>query len=316
MSIKNLLMAVATLSLLGGGCVSTQKFNDTEKERNHFHALYQSMRSAEEEKQACENEMRITKIKLDQLQSVLGQKKSEMERVQEAQALLAQQYGQAAEENTRILSEYSTTRTRMDQELTRTADELYLRDRQLAGMEETIGVQSYNLQSREERVAELERLLAEKEAQMAQMRLSLSNALQGFGENELTVSEREGKIYVTMSNQLLFGKGSSTVDANGQAALLKLANALKENPDIDIIVEGHTDNTGAVDYNLELSVLRAMSVTKYLSVNGVLPMRITASGKGMHHPIVPNTTDEGKAKNRRVEVILSPNMDKLYQLSK
>ena len=114
----------------------------------------------------------------------------------------------------------------------------------------------------------------------------------------------------------MFAKGSSVPDVNGQNAIRQLAQALIANPDIDIIVEGHTDNTGAVEYNLKLSTDRAVEVAKLLAINGVLPYRITASGKGMHHPIVPNTTEEGKAKNLRTEVILSPNLDKLYEMSK
>ena len=108
---------------------------------------------------------------------------------------------------------------------------------------------------------------------MNQMRLSLDNALRGFESDEISMSERDGEIYVTMSNQLLFPKGSSNLDAAGEDALVKLAQALRDNPDIDIIVEGHTDNTGAVEYNLKLSVDRAMAVTKILSRNQVIPVR-------------------------------------------
>jgi chemotaxis protein MotB len=183
-------------------------------------------------------------------------------------------------------------------------------------MEETIGVQTHDLQSREERVAELERMLAEKDAQMANMRTSLNSVLHEFDDSELSVREKDGSIYVTMSHQLLFAKGSSTPDANGQDAIRQLAKALVANPDIDIVVEGHTDNTGGVDYNLKLSSDRAVEVAKLLSINGVLPYRITAAGKGMHHPIVPNTDDKGKAMNRRTEVVLSPNLDKLYEMSR
>ena len=316
MRINNLLVVAAMIALLGGGCVSSQKYNDMTTARDHYRAQYESMRSVEQENEELKNELRIAQNKLRGVEEVLNRQSSELQMVKEARAVLAQEYDKVAGENSKILSEYSETRTRMDEQLTRTNEELYLRDRQLAGMEETIGMQSYNLQSREERVAELERMLAEKDAQMAQMRLSLDNALRGFEAKDVSVAERNGKIYVTMNNQLLFPQGSAKVDAGGENALIKLAKALRENPDIDIIVEGHTDNTGAVEYNLELSLDRAMAVTKILSVNGVLPLRITTSGKGMHHPVVPNTTTEGKAQNRRVEVILSPNLDKLYELSK
>lgn len=316
MKINNLLMFAAMIALLGSSCVSSQKYADMQTARDHYKAQYESMRTLEQENENMRNELRITNTKLRSVKEVLDRQNSELQVVKDARAALAKQYDQAAGENAKILTEYSTTRSQMDQELTRTADELYLRDRQLAGLEQTVGMQEYDLKSREERVMELERMLAEKDAQMAAMRSSLDNALGDFGDDELKVNQRDGKIYVTLSNQLLFPKGSAKVDAAGENALIKLAKALKENPDMDIIVEGHTDNTGAVDYNLKLSIDRAMAVTKILSYNGVLPMRITTSGKGMHHPLVPNTTAEGKAQNRRVEVILSPNLDRLYELSK
>jgi chemotaxis protein MotB len=99
-------------------------------------------------------------------------------------------------------------------------------------------------------------------------------------------------------------------------ALEQLAGALNQNPAIEIIVEGHTDNTGSVDYNWDLSVRRATAVVKILGISGVPPARMTAAGKGMHQPAFPNTTPENRAKNRRTEIILSPNMDKILELAK
>lgn len=119
-----------------------------------------------------------------------------------------------------------------------------------------------------------------------------------------------------MSQNLLFKAGSDKVEANGTAALANLAKALNDNPDIEVIVEGHTDNAGGVDYNWNLSVNRATSVVKILAINGVAPHRMVASGRGMHHPVVPNDSAANKAKNRRTEIILSPNLDKILELTK
>ena len=304
------------IALFASSCVSTQKYNDMVTARDHYKAQFESNRAVETENEECQRKLRVAENQLLRVNQILAQEKLEKDKISEAKALLEARYDETANENSKLLSEYSTTRTVMEEQLATAEDELYLRDRQLKGMEEKIGVTTYDLQSREERVAELERMLAEKDAQMANMRLSLNNALRGFDDSQLSVSEKGGKIYVTMSHQLLFAKGSSVPDVNGQNAIRQLAQALIANPDIDIIVEGHTDNTGAVEYNLKLSTDRAVEVAKLLAINGVLPYRITASGKGMHHPIVPNTTEEGKAKNRRTEVILSPNLDKLYEMSK
>lgn len=316
MRINNLLIACTLLVLAASSCVSTQKYNEMEAARDHYKAQFEGNKVVEAENDECQRKLRVAETQLMKLNNILTQEKLEKDKIAEAKLLLEQRYDETTNENAKLLTEYSTTRSVMEEQLANVEDELYLRDRQLKGMEDQIGVTTYDLKSREERVAELERMLAEKDAQMANMRLSLNNALRGFDDAQLSVSERGGKIYVTMSHQLLFAKGSSTVDVNGQNAIRQLAQALSANPDIDVIVEGHTDNTGAVDYNLKLSIDRAAEVSRLLAMNGVLPYRITAAGKGMHHPIVPNTTTEGKARNRRTEVILSPNLDKLYEMSK
>ncbi len=316
MRIKNLLIACACLTIAVSSCVSTQKYNDMTTARDHYKAQSESNKAVEAENEELERKLRVAENQLRKVNEILAQEKLEKDKIAEAKLLLEGRYDETANENAKLLTEYSSTRSVMEEQLANVEDELYLRDRQLKGMEDQVGVQTYDLKSREERVAELERMLAEKDAQMANMRLSLNNALRGFDDSQLRVSEKDGNIYVTMSHQLLFAKGSSSVDANGQKAIKQLSQALAANPDIDVIVEGHTDNTGAVDYNLKLSIDRAAEVARLLAINGVMPYRITAAGKGMHHPIVPNTTTEGKAKNRRTEVILSPNLDKLYEMSK
>lgn len=308
-------IAAACLVVCTSSCVSTQKYNEMQTARDHYKAQFESNKTMEAENEELDRKLRVAENQLRKLNQILAQETLEKDKIAEAKALLESRYDKTSNENAKLLTEYSATRSVMEEQLAHVEDELYLRDRQLKGMEDQIGVTTGSLKSREERVAELEQMLAEKDAQMANMRLSLNNALRGFDDSELTVSERAGKIYVTMSHQLLFAKGSATPDANGQTAIRQLATALAANPDIDVIVEGHTDNTGAVDYNLKLSSDRAVEVAKLLSINGVMPYRITSAGKGMHHPVVPNTDNEGKAMNRRTEVILSPNLDKLYELS-
>lgn len=304
------------LLVFASSCVSTQKYNEMVTARDHYKAQSESSGAAETEMEECERKLRVAENQLRKVNQILAQEKLAKVKIAEAKAELENRYDKTATENEKLLTEYSTNKSTLEEQLANVEDELYLRDRQLDGMEQQIGSQGYDLQSREERVAELERMLAEKDAQMANMRISLDNALRGFDDSELSVNERNGNIYVTMSHQLLFAKGSSVPDADGQNAIRQLARALTSNPDIDIIVEGHTDNSGAVDYNLKLSSDRAVEVAKLLAINGVMPYRITAAGKGMHHPIVPNTDAEGKTMNRRTEVVLSPNLDKLYEMSK
>lgn len=323
MKINHLLIVITAATWLFSSCVSTQKYKDMQIARDHFKVEYENLKNVQDENLELQNKLRLTNNQLQQLKSGLDQQKNELDRIREYNQMLSVRFEEAAKENAKLLASYSTEKTAFEQRLATSQDEMLRQERQLKGLEETIGLQSYSMESmkvdqatREQRLAELEKMVAEREAQMEQLRLDLNNALRGFNASELNIEERSGKIYVSMSQKLLFKAGSDQVDVKGVQALEKLAKALSSNATIEIVVEGHTDNAGAVDYNWDLSSRRATSVAKLLAINGVAPDRLTAAGRGMHHPLVPNTTEENKAKNRRTEIILSPNLDKLYEISK
>ena len=323
MKIKNLLIVAAAFALLGTSCVSTQKYNDMKTARDHYKAEVANLNALEKENTELQNKIRVADSQLSQLKSGQEQQKTELERIREYNQELSARYEDAVKDNASLLSSYSNEKMVMDQRLSSSQDELWRQERQLQGLEQTIGVQSYSMETmrtdlltREQRVAELEKRLIEKDAQMSQLRTSLNQALLGYTDSDLSVTERNGKIYLTLSQNLLFSAGSDKLDAKGVKAIEQLSGALNQNPSIEIIVEGHTDNTGAVDYNWDLSVRRATAVVKILAINGVPPDRMMASGRGMHQPTVPNTTPENRAKNRRTEIILSPNMDKILELAK
>jgi len=166
----------------------------------------------------------------------------------------------------------------------------------------------------ERQVQNLNNLLAQKENRLKQLRSNVNQALLGFSDADLSVSERNGKIYVSLSQNLLFASNSTSIDWKGKKAIRSLAEVLNQNQDINIIVEGHTDSEGSPQKNWDLSVGRATSVAKVLSDAKVDPKRITASGRSFYYPIASNSTKEGKAKNRRTEIILSPQLDQLYRI--
>ena len=147
-------------------------------------------------------------------------------------------------------------------------------------------------------------------------------ALLGFQQNGLSVDIRNGKVYVSLTDKLLFPSGSIVIDARGKMALEQLAAVLNKEPDINIAVEGHTDdkkvlNLGQIKDNWDLSVLRATSVCRYLTeVEKVDANRLTATGKSEYQPIDPANTAEARAKNRRIEIVLTPKLDELYNLIK
>ena len=151
------------------------------------------------------------------------------------------------------------------------------------------------------------------------MKEEISKALAGFDALDVKVEYRNGKVYVSLAEKLLFKSGSITVDPKGKEALLKLADALNKKPDVQVAVEGHTDNkpmnSEKIKDNWDLSVLRATSIVRILTDDGKMSSkRITASGKGDTQPIADNSTAEGRAKNRRTEIILTPNLDKILEI--
>ena len=175
------------------------------------------------------------------------------------------------------------------------------------------------LSSRSARVDELEGLIAAKEAKMQQLKDAVSAALSGFEGKGLTVERKNGKVYVSMENKLLFGSGSWAVGAQGRNAVVNLAGVLRQNTDIDVLIEGHTDDVpyggkGAVADNWDLSTKRATAIVRILIENNVSPEQITAAGRSKYMPVASNVSSSGKAKNRRIEIILAPNLDAINAL--
>ncbi|MBX2967680.1 MAG: OmpA family protein [Cyclobacteriaceae bacterium] len=177
-----------------------------------------------------------------------------------------------------------------------------------------------SLTEREKKVQELESVLAAKDKAVNDLKNKISNALLNFKENDLTVNVKNGKVYVSLAEQLLFASGSTEVDGKGVTALQQLAKALKDQNDINISVEGHTDNVPIsrksqyMNDNWDLSVMRATAITKILTKAGVSPRQITASGRGEFTPLAANDTPQNKQKNRRTEIIITPNLDELFRI--
>lgn len=174
------------------------------------------------------------------------------------------------------------------------------------------------LAERSNQINELQSLINAKEAQMQQLKNAISSALLNFEGKGLTVVHKNGKIYVSMENKLLFDSGSWAVGNEGKKAVEQLASVLSKNPDINVLIEGHTDNvpyTGATLLdNWDLSVKRATAIVRILQNKGVDPKQITAAGRSEYINVDTNATSEGKAKNRRIEIILAPNLDEISKL--
>ena len=175
------------------------------------------------------------------------------------------------------------------------------------------------LNERECTINELQQMINAQNEKVRKLLSSVKDALLGFSSDELTVREKDGKVYVAMSDKLLFQSGSARLDKRGEEALGKLAEVLNKQTDIDVFIEGHTDNkpinTVQFEDNWDLSVIRATSVVRILIKNyNVNPLQIQPSGRGEYMPVDDNETAEGRSKNRRTEIIMAPKLDKLFQM--
>ncbi|MBS1646515.1 MAG: OmpA family protein [Bacteroidetes bacterium] len=227
------------------------------------------------------------------------------------------QLSSSEKDNAKLSGDLQSTQT----QLLKKQDELNTLSAQLNRQKNSLDSLSAQLQLREKRVNDLESILKQKDQAAADLKKKLSDALYNFENKGLTITQKNGKIYVSMDESLLFASGKTEVQAKGVEALKNLAKVLEQNTDINIMVEGHTDDvpmhgSGEIKDNWDLSVMRATSVTKIILQNGpsIVPQRITAAGHGQYFPLDPAKTPEARKKNRRTEIILTPKLDELLKI--
>lgn len=194
--------------------------------------------------------------------------------------------------------------------------ELQRKEDALRALEAEIVAKQKLLEEREHRVNELEEAMQRKDDAIKQLKTKVSNALKGFENKGLTVVEKNGKIYVSLEAKLLFASGSTVVETEGKRALVDLAKVLESEKDLEIVVEGHTDtdklsSASHPKSNWELSVLRATAVVEIMTASSKMnPAQLMAAGRGEFHPV----DVKDKAKNRRIEIIISPNLEELFKM--
>ncbi len=248
---------------------------------------------------ASKNQLEIDRAGLEQDKDTLEQQKANLEKeraqLQQDKAAYEKSLQEALKEGKTLGENLNLTKSQVDQ-------------------------LSADLKVREARLAELQRILDEKDQAVKNLRSKVSNALLGFNDKDLTINVRNGKVYVSLAEQLLFNSGSTKVDPKGVEALKKLAQVLQEQKDVNVVVEGHTDDvpiskgTVGMQDNWDLSVLRATEITRILTNTGVAPERVTPSGRSKYVPLETASTKEARQKNRRTEIILTPNLDELFQI--
>jgi chemotaxis protein MotB len=293
---KKKILSLSVLLLSLSACVSNRVFNDLESRyaelKDNFNRQTKTIESLNEELKDLTEKYVTQESSLQQTEDSLNLKQQKLEQLESSLDLLKLQSESALKE-----------RITENEELLKKIAE---RENELA--------------DRMARVEELEGLIARQKQAMRNLKERLSDALLNFEDKGLTVEARDGKVYVSMENKLLFKSGSWTVEAAGQNAIKSLAGVLAENPDIAILIEGHTDNVpyrgkGPLKGNWDLSTKRATAIVNQLLENpDILPQNLTAAGRGEYLPIAPNSTRSGRAANRRIEVVLSPQLDEISQI--
>lgn len=189
---------------------------------------------------------------------------------------------------------------------------------QTADQQNKLGQSQQTLEQQQKKLQQLQALLSQQKKQSELLKNKMAEALKGFNSNDLTVVQKNGKVYVSLSENLLFPSGSAVVNKNGVDALSKLAAVLNLEADVAVNIEGHTDSIpirGKYKDNWDLSTARANAIVRILTDNyKVDPLRVIASGHSFYDPIESNSDAEGRAKNRRTEIILSPKLDEMYKL--
>lgn len=321
----------AILAFMASSCVSSKVYKDLQAKFADLEAENSTLRKGRDGAQAAE-EVAQSRIKnLESELATLRQKsaetKQELENLNNRYQDLNRSYEYLLENNNELLASNQAENkklvaklNKLQAELSAKEDSLRLENDRLQKLDANLQKLGQEIQVREARISELESAMARKDSTVEMVRQRLRDALRNFDGKGLTVEERDGKVYVSLENRLLFPSASWTVEAEGRKALEELAVVLAENPDLQVMVEGHTDADAfngrtAVKDNWDLSVMRATSIVKIIVANeGVNKANITAAGRSEYVPVASNDTPEGKAKNRRTEIIITPNLNELNQL--
>lgn len=310
-------LVLGTFLLVLSSCVSKKIYNDLEKKYNDLKAeksqvdadnvdLSQQKNQLELDKNALQSELERLKKELSTLESEFKTSNNNLANLKAAYDALEQDSNAAikanSEKNRELLAQ------------------LEAKEKALQAEQERLDKLKQDLQQRSQRVNELESMIAANDNNLKALRDKLAKALYSFEGRGLTVEQRDGKVYVSMENKLLFASGSWVVGDEGRTAVVEVGKVLAENPDISVLIEGHTDDVpyrgqGQLEDNWDLSTKRATSIVRILKENkDINPLNLIAAGRSEYAPITSNKTSEGRSKNRRIEIILTPKLDEISKM--
>lgn len=323
-----------TVLLISGAlfsCVPQRKLEEEQSKRENCEKELAALKT---NSQSCETKLNEATTKLNDEEKIISGLKKDTSITGTSYRNLTAKYDKLNQINEQLLDKYNrmlegnlADTKKISGELQLTQEQLLKKQDELKQLEAQLNAQKKNLdeltlelQKREARVAELEGVLKKKDDAVNDLKKKLSDALFGFEGKGLTITQKNGKVYVSMEESLLFASGSTTVETKGVEALKKVAKVLEQNADINILIEGHTDDVpmvgkGDIKDNWDLSVMRATSIVKIITKNSTVdPRRLTAAGRGEYFPIDAAKTTDARKKNRRTEIILTPKLDELFKV--
>lgn len=328
-NIGYLLITAIILSIYS--CVPLRKLEDEQSKRKHAEAELETRKASQE---ACESKLKETTRGLEDNQRMVSGLSKDTAILGISYRNTVNRYDKLNLINEELLKKYNmllegnrSDTKKINGELQMTQEQFLKKQDELKQLELVLNAQkkeldqlNVELKKREARVAELEYVLKSKDEAVAQLKKTLSDALLGFEGKGLTITQKNGKVYVSMDESLLFASGSINVEPKGIEALKKVAKVLEQSEDINVLIEGHTDDVpmmgkGEIKDNWDLSVMRATSIVKIITKNSkVDPKRLTAAGRGEYVPLDGAKTAEARKKNRRTEIILTPKLDELFKV--
>lgn len=316
--IKKATLGLALLTL-STSCVSKKIYTELENKYADLKKENRQLSDENENLQKAKGQLEMDGAKLktdydklksdrDKLQAELVASEKNLKNLQAAYSALEK------DSNDALSSNISKNRELLAQ--------LEAKEKTIAAEQERLNKLRGELEASSKRLNELEAYIAAKDANMKKLKENLSKALNAFEGKGLTIEQKNGKVYVSMENKLLFQTGSWAVGVEGKKAVVELGKVLAQNPDISVLIEGHTDDDkilgtigGGVENNWDLSTKRATAIVNILSENkDINRQSLTAAGRGEYAPLMANTTAEGKAKNRRIEIILTPKLDEITKM--
>jgi len=326
------ILGIFALVMFSISCVSGKKFSslqDTSKQfMNERDAFKTDNIGLEMQNKELKAKLASLEKEIDTVKQVITAAQTERDKAVDDYNKISSRYNELqnaqedlikgnVKETQRLLSELQTAQ----ENLQKKEDLLRQLGQNLDTKKATLDQLTFELEKKNARMAELEKILDTQKKIVQDLKNKVSEALLGFENNGLTVTMKNGKVYVSLDEKLLFKSASWDIDVNGKNALKKLANVLEKNPDIQVMIEGHTDNVpynpgnSQLKDNWDLSVKRATTVIRVLLEGSKIDAkRLTASGRSQYLPVDDRNTSDGRQKNRRTEIILTPDLTELYNL--